>query len=126
MYDRVAGADSDVMFLGLALDTGTQSLANRPASLDSTRGESLGSTSVTPARSAFNPGVGVLGLLRFSESLCARSFSSRPPVRHFWLAADCPHVILGQDALIAPPSRCASLWPPHAEFVAANSDQEIR
>jgi hypothetical protein len=126
MYDCVADADSDVMFFGLALDTGRRSLANGSASFDSTQVESLGSTPVTPTRSVINPGVGISGLLRFSESLCARSSNSRPPFRHFALTADCPHAILGQDAPIASPSQCGSLWSLQAEFFAANSDQETR
>jgi hypothetical protein len=124
MYDRVADADSEVVFLGLAIDTGRRSLANGSASLGSTPVASLGSTPVTPAWSVMKPGSGMSGLLRLSESLCTRSSNWRSPLRHFALGGDFPHDILGQDAPIAPPSPRASLSSLHAEFFTANSDHE--
>jgi hypothetical protein len=124
MYDRVADADSEVVFLGLALHPGRRSLANESASLGSTPVKSLGSTPVTPTRSVTRPGSGMSRLLRLSESLCTCSSNWRSPVRHFALGGDCPHDILGQDAPIAPPSPRASLSSLHAEFFTANSDLE--
>jgi hypothetical protein len=124
MYDRIAGADSEVVFLGLAPDTGRRSLANGSASLGSTLVKSLGSTPVTPTRSVTKPGSGMSRLLRLSESLCTRASNWRSPLRHFALGGDSPHDILGQDAPIAPPSPRASLSSLRAEFFTANSDQE--
>jgi hypothetical protein len=72
------------------------------------------------------PGVGISGLLRFSESLCDRSSNWRSPLRQFALGGDCPHDILRQDAPIASPSPRASLSSLHAEFITANPDQENR
>jgi hypothetical protein len=126
MYDRVADADSEVVFLGLALHPGSRSLANGSSSLGSTPVASLGSRPVTSTRSVMKPGFGMSGLLRFSESLCTRSSNWRSPLRHFALGGDCAHDILGQDAPIAPPSARASLSSLHAEFFTANSDQETR
>jgi hypothetical protein len=126
MYDRVADADSKMVFLGFALDTGRRSLANGSASLGSTPVASLGSTPVVPTRSVTKPGSGMLKLPRFCESLCTCSSNGRSPLRHFALGGDCPHDILGQDAATAPPSARASLSSLHAEFFTANSDQETR
>lgn len=126
MYDRVADADSEVVFLELALHTGRRSLANGSASLGSTPVKSLGSTPVTPARSVMKPGFGMLKLPRFCESLCTCSSNGRSPLRHFAVGGDCPHDILGQDAPTAPPSPRTSLSSLHAEFFTANSDKETR
>jgi hypothetical protein len=129
MYDGVADADSEVVFLRLAPDTGRRSLANGSASPESTPVASLGSTPVTPTRSVrpvMNPGFEISGLPRFSESLCTRSSNWRSPLRHFALGADCVHDILGQDAATAPPSARASLLTLHADFFTANSYQGTR
>jgi hypothetical protein len=142
MYDGVADADSEVVFLRLALDTGRRSLANGSASPESTPVASLGSTPVTPTRVAphdsapvaptrsvrpvMNPGFEISGLPRFSESLCTRSSNWRSPLRHFALGGDCVHDIPGQDAATAPPSARASLSSLHADFFTANSYQGTR
>ena len=124
MYDRVADADSEVVFLELAPDTGRRSPANGSASPEPTPVVSVGSTPVTPTRSVTKPGSGMSRLLRLSESLCTRSSNWRSPLRHFALGGGSPHDILGQDAPIAPPFPRASLSSLHAEFFTANSDQE--
>src|ERR1700682_3566749 len=126
MYDGVAESHSEVVLFGLARYPRRRSLANGSAALGSTPVASLGSTPLTSTRSVMKPGVGMSGLLRFSESLCTRSSNWRSPLRHFALGGDCPHDILGQDAPTAPPSPRASLSSLHAEFFTANSDQETR
>jgi hypothetical protein len=69
MYDGVADADSEVVFLGFALDTGRRSLANGSASLGSTPVASLGSTPVAPTRSVTKPGSGMPDLVKLGELL---------------------------------------------------------
>lgn len=126
MYDRVAEFHSEMMAVGFAPYPNGRSLTNGSAPLGSTPAASLGSTSVTSTRSVLKSGVGTSGLLRFSESLCTRSSDWGASFRQLALGTDCPHDILGQDAPIASPSTPASLSSLHAEFFAANSDQDTR
>src|ERR1700752_4795756 len=93
MYDSIANADSELVLVGLALDTGRRSLGNGSASLGSTPVASLGSTPVTPARSVMKPGFGMLKFAPFLRiclppfiqlALSIASFRSgwRLPTRH--------------------------------------------
>jgi len=125
MYEPVANTDSEVVFLGLALDHGRRSLANGTAALRSTLVASPGSTTVAVTPSVMKSGFGMSELLRFSESLCTPSSNWRTPLRHVALAGSCPHDILNQHApIVAPSTRVSSPSSLHVEFLTANSDQE--
>jgi hypothetical protein len=123
MYGGIAGIDSEVVFLGLAPNGGRRSLANGSASLGSTPGASLGSTTFVSTRSVMKPGLGIAELLYLSESPHTRLSHEPPPLRSFALAGSCPHDILDREAPIAQPSARASLSSLHAEFSTADSDQ---
>jgi len=126
MYGDLGGTDSEVVFLGLAPDGGRRSLANGSASLDSTPGASLGSTTFASTRSVLKPGLGIARLLHLSESPRTDSSHCPSPLRQPALDEGCQSDIVNCEVPIAQPSARASSAPLRTEFSTAGTDQEAR
>jgi hypothetical protein len=124
MYWGVADTDSDVVLLELASDGGRRSLADESASLGSTSGASLASTTFESTRSVSKPGLGIAPLLHLSESSRTHSLQCPSPLRQSALTGSCPRDIVDYKAPIAHQSARASSPPLHAEFSIAGTDQE--
>jgi hypothetical protein len=124
MYWGVAHTDSELVFLELASDGGRRSLANESASLGSTSGASLASTTFESPRSVSKPGLGIARLLHLSESPRAHSLHCPSPLRQSALTEGCPRDIVDYEAPIAHQSARASAPPLHVEFSIAGTDQE--
>lgn len=122
MYGRVANTDSEVVFLGFALDHRRRSLANGLTSVSSTFVASPSSTTVQSARSVTGPVLRIASLLPHSES--GRTYSSHCPstLREFALAQSCPRDIVNCGVPIAQQSERASSPRPHAENPTARMD----
>ncbi|MDT5202216.1 MAG: hypothetical protein QOH34_3738 [Mycobacterium sp.] len=123
MYGRVANTDSEVVFLGFALDHRWRSLADGSASARSTFVASTGSTTVHPARSVTGPVLRIARLLHLSESGRTHSSHWPSPLRQSALAQSCPRNIVNCQIPIAQPSEGTSSARLHAEFSTAGTDQ---
>jgi hypothetical protein len=112
------------VFLDLASDGGRRSLANESASLGSTSGASLASTTFESTRSVSKSGLGIARLLHLSESSRTHSLQCPSLLRQSALTESCPRDIVDYEAPIAHQSARASSPPLHVEFSIAGTDQE--
>jgi len=126
MYGGIADLDSEVVFLGLAPDAARRSLPSESASVGSTPGASLGSTTFASTRSMMKSGLRIGRLLHLSETPRTRSSHCPSPLRQSAVAEGCPRSIVNYEVPIAQPSARASSAPLHVEFSTAGTDQEAR